>query len=339
MMNKLIKILAAIAIVQVVITAMTWMGGSELQGQSDKATLLAFNKDDIDKIIIKSDKQEASLMKKDGKWQMIDAFPADQDKVNQLLAKLQGLKFSLPVATSEQALKRFKVADDTFERHISLLKNGNSVVELYLGTGAGARQNHARSADQDAVYTVAMGSHDAPAEVAPWQDKNILRLERSAISQVSIDGLSIVRESDSNEKDSITLWKSSTLPKDKLLNQKGINDNLQKLLSLRFEKVLGKNSKGSYGQDKPELKLSLTHTSGKRDYTFGKFKDSDNYVLKVSDREEYFEIANYHAKSLVDDINKEKWLLDKPKDSLTEKVEAPKIESSSEAESAPKVKP
>jgi len=312
-MNKTIRILAVIAVAQLMLTVTTWSGNSALQGQGDKRTLLGFNKTQIDHILIKDNENEVSLTKKDGKWQTANAFPADQNKVDTLLSTLGGLKVGLPVTISSGALKRFKVDNDDYERYVRLQKEGSTVAELYLGTGAGARHTHARDGAQQTIYSVAIGSYDTPSNTEDWQDKNILKLDRKSVKVIELTNLKLQRDNETDKKETATPWKAQTLANNKLVNQQAINDSLGKLLSLRFDKVLGKEIKPEYGLEKPLLELKLVHKDGERHYQFSKLKDGDDYVLKVSDRDEYFKITSLIGKPVIEEISNEKWLMDKPK--------------------------
>lgn len=325
-MKKYITLLTVAAVIQLVLIVVTWTGGSGLKTQAARTTLLAFDAAEVDQIHIKDGMNEAILDKKDGKWQTSDGFPADQNKVKTLLEKLEGLKIGLPVATSTGALTRFKVAEDQYERYLQLKKGGDSVAELYLGTGAGARQSHARGGDQEAVYTVTMGSYDAPANVNNWQDKTVLKLDKEKVTAVKLGDLFIERDTlpsdlDSADKenspdveDGVAIWKIDPPTDGKNLDQEAVNQGLDKLLSLRFDSVLGKESKPEYGLDEPVLELTITHKDGKRTYLFAKLKGSKDYVLHVSDRDEYFKIASYKGKPVVDNISMDKWVLKQPED-------------------------
>jgi hypothetical protein len=175
-----------------------------------------------------------------------------------------------------------------------------------------------------------MGVYDAPAKAEDWQDKSLLKLSEKEVSEVTFSGMTFKPET-TGDKPSMTMWKTDALPANKIVNQKAINESIKKLASLSFSKVLGKvlgkEKQSEYGLDKPVLHLSLKHKGKARDYQFGKLKDKDDYVLKVSDRDEYFQIASYTGKPLVEGISKDKWLLDKPESAKVkeEAVVEPKV--------------
>jgi hypothetical protein len=280
----------------------------------------------VDTLLIKDDEQkQIQLSKKDGQWQTPDGFPADQNKVTQLIDKLNGLKTALPVATSESAVKRFKVDEKDFIRHVTLQKGDQTLASLYVGNGAGARQSYVRSAKETAIYGLAIGRYDFPTTADSWQDKAVLQTDKDEITAVNLAELKLERDNQSTSSDSMIVWKTQSLPEGKVINQKAVNDALSPLSSLRFDKVLGKQS---YGLEKPGLSFSLTLKKGKRDYMFGKMKDQANYVLKVSDRTEYFQLPEYTVKPLIEKMDRNKWLMDIPKQE--EKDEGTEVDTKTE---------
>lgn len=81
-------------------------------------------------------------------WILPETFsePADAEQVDKLLEKLATVKQGLAVATTEGAPKRFKTAEDAFERHLVIKEGDNTVGDFYLGSSAGFRHSHVRKA-------------------------------------------------------------------------------------------------------------------------------------------------------------------------------------------------
>ncbi len=319
-MSKTLKILAALAAAQLILVAMLWMRGGELGGPAPGVALLAFEPDAIDHIVIADGDQQVTLERKDGAWRTGDGFPADRHKIQRLLDKLAALKAALPVATSKDALARFKLTDDDFERKIALGSSGNDIATLYLGNGAGARKTHARRGDDSRVFPIALGAYDAPAKTDDWQDKTLLQLKKADIQRLEADGLTLTRDDTAKSgPEQLSIWKSEQpLPTGKIVNQKTVNALLGKLASLRFEQVLGKENLPEYHLDKPDFTLSVGHKNGQRVYRFGKRDKLDLWVLKVSDREEYFQLPGYSVDPIKENIGENAWLMDKPQEQREE---------------------
>ena len=308
-MTRTLKTLAAIAAIQVILIALTFSGSADLHGRSDSSKLLDFNRAAIDRLIIAAaNDQKTELSKQQGQWQTGKAFPADQAKLDSLLDKLENLKTGLPVATSKEALRRFKVADNDFERHVVLKQGDTTLAELFVGSGAGARQSHVRKAGQQAIYTAAIGSYDLSATGDDWLDKTLTGFDMKSLVTVTLGDLTLQRDKSSDGEDNQPTWKALNLEDRKALDQEAVNASLTSLSSLRFSKVLGKEAKPEYGLDKPLLSVEIEYGKGKRRYQFAKLKESEEYTLKISDRDEYFKINTATAQSLLDRFSKDKWL-------------------------------
>lgn len=311
-MKRTITILAVIALIQIALTVTTWMDAPELQNHSKGNQLLNFTSSDIDTLQIEDSKNKVQIKKKGNKWILADGFPADQEKVKALLKKLSELHYSLPVATSPKALSRFKVAGDNFEKHLQLMNDKNVMAELYLGTGAGARQSHVRSGGQKSVYSAALGSYDLPATPEDWQDKKLLQFTVADVINMQFDDLILQRVPEADTKKEAALWVDTSHPSDSTVNQQVANEILTKLASLRFTKILGREDKPEYGLSEPLLTLNLIFKDGSRSYSFSKMKDSENICLKVSDRDEYFQLASYIAKPILEKATKKTVITNAP---------------------------
>nr|CAA6822371.1 MAG: Unknown protein [uncultured Thiotrichaceae bacterium] len=311
-----IILLAVLLVAQIVLSFVTHSGGTQVAEQSVNGVLLSFDKTKVDQLSVQGVDTKVELKKVDGQWQSADGFPANQSKVSGLLDKLAELKHGLPVGVSEDALTRFKVAIDDYESRVQLKQGDDVLADLYLGSGAGARQSHVRRQADNVVYTTAIGVYDAPTDPAEWLDKTVLQLDEKIVSAVELAELKL--EKVSKSKDSAPVWQAAVLPEGKLLNQAGVNEGLQPLWNLQFAEVLGKEAQADYGLDAPVLTLKLTYDGGEREYLFGKMAEGDDFVLKVSDRDEYFRVAGYSVKPMVEKNAMEAWLLAE----VVEEVEA-----------------
>jgi hypothetical protein len=273
--KKTIRLLSIITIIQITFVFVGQIGSNALATQTTNKAMLSFNKNQVDSLTIKAaDKSSITLIKEEGKWQTNTGFAIDKSLLNNLLNKLHKLKHGLAVATSNNALKRFKVSKDDFERKIILKKAGKALEILYLGSGAGVDQTLARREKENAIYSVALGIYDVPVTKKAWLDTNILTLEKKNITTIQLDNTVFHKENTTAEN--ITIWKADKLPKDKQINQKAINDGMLSLASFYFEDILGKENKEEYGLDKPILTFSIDYKKEKRKYQFGKFKNKKN---------------------------------------------------------------
>src|ERR1700693_3170768 len=107
--------------------------------RSDTPLVRAESVKGADQIVIESKSAESTrivLKKKEGTWVLPDAYdaPAESARVSSLLDRLVALKRGLPIATSESALRRFKVVDGDFERRLVLRAGDRLLGTVYFGS-------------------------------------------------------------------------------------------------------------------------------------------------------------------------------------------------------------
>jgi hypothetical protein len=315
-MKKTIQLLSALLAVQVLLAVGLGLTGPNLSARADDAPLLAMKKGGLDHITIEGpDKAEVVLAKEAGTWRLpqVDDFPADADRIGQLIDRLESLKRGLPVATSSGASKRFKVSEASFERRITLGDGGKTLATLFLGTSPSMREVHARRAGRKDVYTVDFATYDVPVKAEDWEDKDVLRIPEGDIWAIDVNGLHITRTAEaaatavakataaqpagSGAIQAKSVWRASG----EHLKPQAADDLAERLANLNIGAVLGTQAKPGYGLTQPVLSLTVTRKNGQRiGYRLGKMSDGQAYALKSSTRSEYFRLPLYAAEPLVE---------------------------------------
>ena len=293
-MKQWISLLSGLLIAQLVLAVTINLAGEDYGAFQAEEKLLAFNPDQVDGLHIEGDAKSLLLEKREGRWQLPEngGFPADQDNVKRLLDKLTGLEKGWPVATSSGAARRFKVAEDEFQRKLVLLADDESLAELYVGTSPGFRKVHVRPEGEDAVYGVSFNTWEANAKADDWIDKEILKLDESKVAQVEMPDYVLHKTGESVQIAGLTDQEKS--------NAEEISSLLSKLTGLRIQSLLGSEEKPEYKQDTPELEIKIARTDADPlTYRFSKpEEDSNYYVLKRSDLEYYFKIPEFSVKPI-----------------------------------------
>jgi Domain of unknown function (DUF4340) len=313
-MVRSIRVLAVVLVVQVLAAAALWISGSGLTAKATNTPLLALKGKNVDHVMLEAPGQtKLTLVKADGVWRLPDQddFPADNHKVEQLLAQLEDLKQGTPVATSKAAQDRFKVSDKHFERRITLAGGGKTLATLYLGTSVGVREVHAREATDRNVHSVKLAMYEVPVQAEEWEDKTVLQIPKDDIAAIDVADMHLERapktaaqSADKAAKGAAATptavaWRvagaAQTLKPDAADKLAGL------LANLRFDAVLGRKDQPSYGLNPPRLTLTLTRTSGQVvKYQLGKMADKkEEYVLKTSNRDDYFRLPSYTAEPLM----------------------------------------
>jgi hypothetical protein len=294
-MQKWIKLLSGLLTVQLVLALAVNLSSEEHGAFQAKQKLLAFDAQAVNGLRIEADGNSLLLQMQDGRWLLPESggFPADKPSVQRLLDNMAGLEQGWPVATTGSALRRFKVADDEFQTRITLLKDDQSLAQLYVGTSPGFRRVHVRPADAEAVFAVNFNSWEASAKADDWLDKEILKLDQSAVERLELPGVVLQRKADRLQVTGLSDQEKT--------NQEAVAGLLDKLTGLRIQSLLGREAKPEYRQDAPALELKLTRQGGEvLSYRFSKPQEGAYYVLKRSDYDDYFKIPEFSVKPLLE---------------------------------------
>lgn len=245
------------------------------------------------------------LQKKADAWVLPDTFdvPADSVKVNSLLDRLVALRRGLPIATSESALRRFKVTDSDFERRLVLAAGGKTLDTVYFGASPGLRKSDARSAEDKAVYAVDLPTYELPTDVAAWLSPDLIRVDTAGLAQVGVSdghtGLQLVRnKASAGQPES---WSDPELKGEEHIDSPHAIALVQQIAELRADAVLGTAALPAWQQDHPALVLTFKDDKGQTSqWTLSKPTEGDYYVLKTSGHPWYFSISSTTGKALLD---------------------------------------
>ncbi len=266
---------------QLLLAAILLFQGSAPENLSAQGPLLTFFPPTVRRLTIASPTREIVLERRGDPWQLTDGFPADEEKVNALLEKLARIQRRIPVATSEAAQTRFRVAEDRFERRLVLEDDKQVLGTLYLGDSPGFRRLFVRAAGESAIYEAALNLFDAGDRPEDWTKKTALAVPEDQIQGIDAEDLSLRREGED--------WTLADLQAGEHLDPAAVQRLVRGLANLRFQKRLTAKPE-SLGAS-PTQRLRVQFDGKVREYAF--FPQGENFVLKVSDRPEYFQIPSY----------------------------------------------
>ncbi len=313
-MQKNIRWLAGLLAVQIALAVGLSLRGTDLAPASADGALLSVKADMVDRLTLDGpDKTTVQLVKQDGQWRLPAAgdFPADAERVRQLLDKLVQLKAGVPVATTPGAQARFKVAADGYERRIVLGQGDKALATLFLGTAQGARQVLARVDGSDAIHALALAVYEIPLKSDDWLDKAIVSVKADEVTGLELGDLRLTRgvalpDAAAAVKPASAapapVWTASAgLADGEKLSTDAASALLSALAGLRIDSVLSREAQPGYGLEQPVLALTAVRKDGSRvEYRLGKQAVGEDYVLKVSTRPEYFRMPAWSVSTLID---------------------------------------
>ncbi len=314
-MKRWIRWLSVLLAIQVVLAIGLQISSSRLSAAPVAgAPLLSSSTDGADHLTIEGpDGAKVELVRRAGTWQLPQEadFPADEGKIKQLLTHMASVKTGAAVSKTHSSLQRFKVADDNFERRVTLAAGKKILARIYLGDSPSPRQVHLRRDGKDAVYDVDLGTWQFPADPADWEDKAILHVPQRSIQSIEVDGLTLTHAAPTATtaatvaKPAATqhadVWQAKGLRKGEELDSTAATTLAQRLSSLDIGSVLGRENRSDYGLARPALQFAITRDDGHRiEYRLGRMSKGGDYVIKSSAHAEYFRIPAGTANELID---------------------------------------
>ncbi|MFD2111397.1 DUF4340 domain-containing protein [Thiorhodococcus fuscus] len=288
--------LIALLGVQLLLALGVSLSESHMTAVTPRTPLADFKPDQVEQVAIAGDKEADSLTLSrtpEGRWVLADLadFPADGAKVDRLLTQLAEIKRPLPIATSEEARKRFKVADSDFERRVVLHGKNGPLATLLFGESGGFRRLFGRPAEDPAVYELPLAISDISNRRDDWLARDQLQIDGTKIAKIGVNDWTLIKD-----KDGWTLE-----GRDSAVDQDAASQLAMKAANLAYRGVLGTQEDPAYDQQTPKLVLKVDLDGEKsRTYRISQAKESEDYVLKDADRPYYFKLSKYDLEGLLD---------------------------------------
>lgn len=293
-MHRTIIMAAVLLAIQIGLAVALYFGGSEKETVTPDGPLLGVKAEAITGLEISGpEKDRIVVQKSDGGWILPESFgaSANGEQVTALLTRLADLKQGLAVATSPAAAKRFKVAEDLFERHV-VVKEGDQVVgDFFAGTSPGFRRIHARRADRQEIVAVALSTFELPTATDQWLDKNVLRIKEDEIAEMSFADFTL-RKVDK-------IWQLDGLAEGRETDAKAARDLVDKVTGLTVQAVLKAEEVAPLFSGLPALHYTVTKKDGgTTTFTFAK-AEGDSYVVKKGGDDHYYKIHTLQVEGLL----------------------------------------
>jgi len=291
-------VIALIALlgVQLLLALGVSLSESHMSAVAPRTPLADFKPAQVEQVAIAGDKDAESLTLSrtpEGRWVLSDLadFPADGAKVDRLLTQLAEIKRPLPIATSEEARKRFKVADSDFERRVLLRGKNGPLATLVFGESGGFRRLFGRPAEDPAVYELPLAISDISNRRDDWLARDQLQIDGTKIAKIGVNDWTLIKDKDGWTLDG----------RDSAVDQDAASQLAMKVANLAYRGVLGTKEDPAYDQQTPKLVLKIDLDGGKsRTYRISQAKESEDYVLKDTDRPYYFKLSKYDLEGLLD---------------------------------------
>jgi hypothetical protein len=297
-MNRKNLLLLTILAVQLVLVVLAFRPEPKAESATKKF-FPGLVKDGITGLIISDDKKSVELFTEDGKWYVdrTEKYPADPEKVTELLDKLTALQSTRLVTRTASSHVRLKVAEQIFNRKLTVLDNDRRMT-IFLGTSPSNKTLHVRADGENEVYLVNdFSAWEVQSASASWWRGKYLGLSPDDIKGIS---LSNNQGSFTLERDADKKWHLAG--RQEAVSEEAAKELLAKVANLSVLKYLGREEKKEYGLQQPAASLVIRlQEGGEKTLRIGpENKDEKNHILKWEASPFYVSAAAYVVEPLLE---------------------------------------
>jgi len=238
-----------------------WVNRSHIE-QTDAALFEGLGPGTVSALSFVSETESGLELKRedDGIWAIAEegGYPADAEKVEKFIEKLQKLDRRMVVASTKSAHRRLKVAEDKFNRKVKIKQTGSGQEDvLYIGTAPSQGQLHIRTRGDDRVYlTRVLSAWEAGSDSTSWLDRNYVEISGSRILAVELENSN---GRFSFEKVDDGKWDMDGLNPDETVDSSALDILVNRLVTVRMQDVLGQTEEPTYGLENPALKAVISY--------------------------------------------------------------------------------
>lgn len=188
-------VLAGLFVAQAAVAGVLYYNTSSQRAVRPEGALLALDADALQQIQIEGDNESVVLKNTDGTWLIDDTgLPAEPFTVEQTVKALTDMQLGWAVANTAASHQQLEVADDNFQRRVTIASGDDESAEILIGTSPGFKRSHVRKRGADEVYSVAINTFDLPTTTTDWLDKSLLQIE--GVNSVTLNDTALVQQDD-----------------------------------------------------------------------------------------------------------------------------------------------
>jgi hypothetical protein len=304
-MNKTNKMLVGLLGVQALLLVLTWAGGAGSAGSNnDSEPLIDVSAESITALNVEgqptADKpaESVTLEKRGESWVVAtaDDYPADGEKVDEVVKKLVEARIRAPLATNKANHNALNVGDREFSKKVTL-RAGDVQHALVVGSGKGSSV-HARFADKDEVF-LARG-------ISAWAISERVRTYVKG-DYVSVEAPTQVRVVGAGGARTVTLskgedgeWTVGELAAGLPVDEAKVSTFVNSARNVQLAAPVGKASKAEFGLGDAATVVTLKSEKGETTYRIGALVDG-KYYLKADDNEYVVLVSKFAVEKMVDD--------------------------------------
>ncbi len=280
--SRVMQVLCALFILQIVVAGVMAFQSNRSAEFSAGESVFALNADTLVKIEISDGNNNIVLNKQGEKWLIAGdvELPLQDSRIQTLIDSLSTMKTGLPVANSIAAREQLEVADNQFQRRVTISSIDSDPTTLLVGTSPGLRKSHVRREGSDDIYSAGLSVSDMPSSVNQWLDKGLLAV--AGIQSLSTGDTSFALTGEAESK----VW---TLEKpaddERQVEFEKIESAVQALQSLQVTGVASE----PLSNEAQTTRFTLVVDAGERVFTLS--QDNQIYAIQRDDNPGVFTIT------------------------------------------------
>lgn len=285
MLTKRNLVLLGLLALQVVLIGIVYMPRS--QGGSSKVFFDGLKPEAVNRLTVATADGRTVTVKRQGSGWVVDTpaqYPADRDKIDNLLTRLTGLRSDRLVAQTKEAHNRFQVGAAHFGQKVTLTLAAGGERILYLGSSPNYTTVHVRAEGDDTIYLVnELAGWQVPADEKFWWQREYVVVKPEELREINLVNRTGTLRLANNGKE----WQLAEGGAGQALDQTKVQEFVTAVSHIALIDYLGQEEKKEYGLDKPVATLTLTTKAGTVTLTVGAKGETaeqlgGSYVMKSS---------------------------------------------------------
>ncbi len=283
MLTKRNLVLLGLLCLQVVLIAIVYMPRS--QSGPTKVFFPGLKPEAVSRLTVATPDGKSVTITRQGAGWIVDTpaqYPADPDKVQNILTRLAGLHSDRLVAQTKEAHDHFLVGKQFGQKVTLTLAAGGERI-LYLGTSPSYAATHVRADGDDKVYLVSdLAGWQVPADEKFWWQRDYLVANPEELHEIRLvnhaGSLDLIRNAQG--------WQLAAGQAGQALDQGKVQTFVNAVSRIALTEYLGREEKKEYELAKPAATLTLVGKGGTMTLVVGA-KDEKaglggSYVMKSS---------------------------------------------------------
>jgi hypothetical protein len=307
-MTRIQQILGAVLAAQIIAAAILFWPqpaaeqAQPLFGEIDADQITAFSIDDGTGNSLAFERMENDWVVSE-----TDGYPANSEKINELLGKIVEVSTGRMVASNPDSYARLQVGEDSYMRRLWFKDNSGTDYVLFAGSTVGAGATHIRKdGDREVYLTDKVSGWQLGTQAQNWMDVIYVTIPREQMQRVTIENASGKLEFVNEREGETDNWVMLNLEEGEEFNPNNLVSMLTRFTNLQFNRPLGTEELPAFGMDAPKAVVTLDYTDEEGSpktliLRIGTLDEGEkNFYAHASTSEQYVKIPKFSLNDFVE---------------------------------------